>query len=229
MASQIYKNSVEEWEETLLQCPYLPSHQIRPARFGHHLVQCRNSLSKQPTSPYYHKLTDLVVCSFNSHHHIPKEKMKEHVKKCQGAVVVLKEQLAAGPSEIKSADDGISAITSGVDKIKYNDDDDDWDDEVRPAYNPAMKAVHLPMHMPAGLTPAERRNYKIAKRYGDVPIPEASPMPEPVKKPASNAKDSKQVPIKNRGIGRGSGGVPPGFPSNGGPSKGRGKGRGRQS
>ena len=30
-------------------------------RFGHHLLQCRKALSKQPTSPYYHKIDDLAV------------------------------------------------------------------------------------------------------------------------------------------------------------------------
>ena len=72
MASQNYRNTVQEWDEKLTQCPYYPSHQIRPARFGHHLIQCRKALSKQPTSPYYHKIDDLVVCKFNSHHHIPR-------------------------------------------------------------------------------------------------------------------------------------------------------------
>ena len=72
MASQNYRNTVQEWDEKLEQCPYYPSHQIRPARFGHHLIQCRKALSKQPTSPYYHKIDDLVVCKFNSHHHIPR-------------------------------------------------------------------------------------------------------------------------------------------------------------
>ena len=72
MASQNYRNTVQEWDERLEQCPYYPSHQIRPARFGHHLIQCRKALSKQPTSPYYHKIDDLVVCKFNSHHHIPR-------------------------------------------------------------------------------------------------------------------------------------------------------------
>ena len=33
MASQIYKNTTEEWSEKLLQCPYDPVHQIRPERF----------------------------------------------------------------------------------------------------------------------------------------------------------------------------------------------------
>ena len=61
MSSQNYRNGVQEWDEKLEQCPYYPSHQIRPTRFGHHLLQCRKALSKQPTSPYYHKIDDLVV------------------------------------------------------------------------------------------------------------------------------------------------------------------------
>ena len=61
MSSQNYRNGIQEWDEKLEQCPYYPSHQIRPTRFGHHLLQCRKALSKQPTSPYYHKIDDLVV------------------------------------------------------------------------------------------------------------------------------------------------------------------------
>ena len=61
MRSQNYRNGVQEWDEKLEQCPYYPSHQIRPTRFGHHLLQCRKALSKQPTSPYYHKIDDLAV------------------------------------------------------------------------------------------------------------------------------------------------------------------------
>jgi hypothetical protein len=64
MSSQNYRNGVQEWDEKLEQCPYYPSHQIRPTRFGHHLLQCRKALSKQPTSPYYHKIDDLVVSKY---------------------------------------------------------------------------------------------------------------------------------------------------------------------
>ena len=44
MSSQNYRNGVQEWDEKLAQCPYYPSHQIRPTRFGHHLLQCRSFL-----------------------------------------------------------------------------------------------------------------------------------------------------------------------------------------
>jgi len=165
MASQIYKNSVQEWDEKLLQCPYIPSHQIRPERMGYHLIQCRKALNKQPTSPYFHKIDDLVVCNFNSHHHIPKEKMKEHIKKCQGVVTVLKASTV--PQVPQNKDDGISSIMSGIEKITKasNDDEDDWDDdEFVPAYDPNVKAAKLPNLMPAGLTPSERRNWRFSKR-----------------------------------------------------------------
>jgi len=178
MASQNYRNTVQEWDEKLEQCPYFPSHQIRPARLGHHLIQCRKALSKQPTSPYYHKIDDLVVCKFNSQHHIPREKMAEHVKKCLGVVTVLKGGSSNGPKQFNNTSDGISNIRSGIERINtYADDDDDWDDDDSPAYDPSAKAAQLPMHLPAGLTPAERRNYRIAKRHGDILDFDGSPIP----------------------------------------------------
>ena len=207
MASQNYRNTVQEWEEKLLQCPYIPSHQIRPARLGHHLIQCRKALSKQPTSPYFHKIDDLVVCKFNSHHHIPREKMKDHIQKCQGSVTVLKE-LSSKPLKKEAVDDGISSITSGISKISAKSyDDDDWEEEAHPAYDPNVKAANLPMHMPAGLTPAERRNYRQAKRTGDVFYSNKD----------EDDWDEEAVPVAR--------GPPPGFnPSNA--SRGRGRGRG---
>ena len=169
MASQNYRNTVQEWDEKLEQCPYFPSHQIRPARLGHHLIQCRKALSKQPTSPYYHKIDDLVVCKFNSQHHIPKEKMAEHVKKCIGVITVLKGGPSNSPKQFDNGKDGISSIKSGLERMNtHDDDDDDWDDDNRIAYDPTAKAAALPMHLPAGLTPAERRNYRIAKRHDEI-------------------------------------------------------------
>ena len=152
MTSQNYKNTVQEWDEKLEQCPYVPSHQIRPTRLGHHLIQCRRSLSKQPTSPYYHKIDDLIVCNFNSQHHVPKDKMKDHVKKCQGVVTLLKmDQVRDTRAMFNNVDDGISNIMTGVERINNDDDEDDWDDDNHPAYDPSVKADQLPMlHMPTG-------------------------------------------------------------------------------
>ncbi len=196
--------TVQEWNEKLLNCPYDPDHHIRPERFGHHLIQCRKALSKRPTSPYFYKIDDLQVCPFNSHHHIPKAKMKEHTKKCQGTVAILKEQVVSNET-MKKQDDGISDICSGVEKIRATNEDDDWDSEDVPAYNPEVKAAELPMYLPRGLTPAERRNYRQAKRLGPVIATE----PEPIQAKASNSKPKKtddeweEVPMHKRGIGRG--------------------------
>ena len=166
MISQNYRNGVQEWDEKLEQCPYYPSHQIRPTRFGHHLLQCRKALSKQPTSPYYHKIDDLVVCKFNSFHHIPRGRMEEHIKKCQGSVTVLKEKPFV--PKIGTIDDGISNIMTGMDKLNaagFDDDEDDWDDDTIqvPAYDPSAR-VDKYCILPAGLTPAERRNFRMEKR-----------------------------------------------------------------
>ena len=92
--------------------------------------------------------------------------MGDHIKKCQGIVTVLKMPMNRGPEPFNKADDGISNIMTGVERINtHADDDDDWDDDYTPAYDPSAKAAQLPMHLPAGLTPAERRNYRINKRH----------------------------------------------------------------
>ena len=137
MARQI--KSVQEWDEKLLQCPYNPSHQVRPDRFGNHLVRCRESLSKQPTSPYYYKIDDYEVCKFNSLHHVPKREMSEHVKKCKDTVTVHKALEAMSDPTVEQKS-GISDIMSGVDFVNQDGDDDDWEDDQRPAYDPNIKA-----------------------------------------------------------------------------------------
>ena len=139
MSSQNYQNGVHEWDEKLEQCPYYPSHQIRPTRFGHHLLQCRKALSKQPTSLYYHKIDDLVVCNFNSFHHIPKRRMEEHIKK---HVTEIKEILKPSAPKVGTIDDGISNIMTGIEKLNAAENDDDWDDDTNkvPAYGPRAKA-----------------------------------------------------------------------------------------
>ena len=182
MSSQNYRNGVQEWDEKLAQCPYYPSHQIRPTRFGHHLLQCRSFLvSKLLTfrsallfmwqvrkckaleayfffvfgimlayfflshfvittfsevkicpkvfnRPEFHfsevyffqtwyfslnfKFCFFQVCKFNSFHHIPRGRMEEHIKKCQGSVTVLKEKPFV--PKVGTVDDGISNIMTGT-------------------------------------------------------------------------------------------------------------------
>ena len=52
------------------------------------------------------------VCRFNSFHHIPRGRMEEHIKKCQGSVTVLKEKPFV--PKVGTTDDGISNIMTGT-------------------------------------------------------------------------------------------------------------------
>ena len=59
-------------------------------------------------------------------------------------------------------------VTTGMDKLNaagFDDDEDDWDDDTIqvPAYDPSAKADKYCI-LPAGLTPAERRNFRMEKR-----------------------------------------------------------------
>ena len=91
MASQIYKNTTDDsWSEKLLQCPYDPVHQIRPERFSLHLIKCRKALENHPTSPYYHKIKEFVICRWNNKHHIPRAEIDKHEKECNDNLGAIK-------------------------------------------------------------------------------------------------------------------------------------------
>lgn len=201
MSSPRCRNTVQEWDEKLEQCPYNPSHQVRADRFGNHLVRCRESLSKQPTSPYYYKIDEYEICKFNSLHHLPKNKMKDHYKKCESSITVLK--AVAAMDHVYEKKSGISDIMSGVDFVNAggNADEDDWEDDAPvPAYDPTVKASQLPMHLPPGLTPAERRNHRMAKRQGLLDSYEPPAVEVPVgtnmtkKKPAGTGRGDSTKP-----------------------------------
>jgi hypothetical protein len=87
-----------------------------------------------------------------------KDELTKHEKECPNSLYALK--LMAEPPvkpPVKGAYNPISDINSGVARVM--DDDDNWsDDEV--AYDPSKKAEAAPMHLPQGLTPAERTNYR---------------------------------------------------------------------
>merc|ERR1719483_1073498 len=94
--------------------------------------------------------------------------MEEHIKKCQGSVTVLKEILKPFAPKVGTIDDGISNIMTGIEKLnaaENDDDEDDWDDDTKPvpAYDPSARADKYCI-LPAGLTPAERRNFRMDKR-----------------------------------------------------------------
>ena len=77
--------------------------------------------------------------------------MKDHVKKCESSVTVLKHKEAM--NQVFEQKSGISDIMSGVDFVNGHDDEDDWEDDAPvPAYDPTVKASQLPMHLPPGTT-----------------------------------------------------------------------------
>ena len=62
----------------------------------------------------------------------------------------------------------LDLVTTGMDKLNtagFDDDEDDWDDDTIqvPAYDPSARADKYCI-LPAGLTPAERRNFRMEKR-----------------------------------------------------------------
>jgi len=190
----------EEWQEELVQCPYDPVHQIRPARLGHHLVKCRASLERQPTSPYYPRLESTVICEYNVHHHVPRKDYREHLKTCTEHLATKRALDTLNTETIKIS--GISDIMSGVDKVmNHGNADDDWDDENYAPYDPSSKIADTPMMLPQGLTPAERRDYRIAKRQGEHHelTPKNTTRPDPKPKPVQTKPAAqKQKPVTNR-------------------------------
>ena len=135
-------------------------------RLGHHLVKCRAALQRATTSPYYSRLESTVICEFNSNHHIPRKDYKEHLKTCAENLATQKAINTLHTENVKIS--GISDIMSGVDKVQGgNDDWDDWEEDNYAPYDPTSKMAETPMILPQGLTPAERRDFRIAKRQGE--------------------------------------------------------------
>ena len=135
-------------------------------RLGHHLVKCRAALQRATTSPYYPRLESVVICEYNSNHHVPRQSYKEHLKTCAENLATQKAINTLHTENVKIS--GISDIMSGVDKVLGGgNDDDDWDDDNYAPYDPTSKMAATPMILPQGLTPAERRDFRIAKRQGE--------------------------------------------------------------
>ena len=104
-----------------------------------------------------------MICEFNSHHHVPKKEYREHLKTCAENLATQKAVQTLHTANVKIS--GISDIMSGVHLVGGGDDD--WDDDNYAAYDPTSKMAETPMILPQGLTPAERRDYRIAKRQGE--------------------------------------------------------------
>ena len=64
--TQTFCNTVPEFREDLVGCPYNVSHQLRPDR----LVICRKETLSPPTSPGYRRALGIKIYPYNSAHHI---------------------------------------------------------------------------------------------------------------------------------------------------------------
>jgi len=189
----------EIWQEELVECPYDPAHKIRPAKLGHHLVKCRTALELQTTSPYYPRLETTVICEYNVHHHVPRKDYHQHLKTCPEHLATKRAMETLNTETVQIS--GISDIMSGVDKVmNFGNDDDDWDDENFTPYDPSAKIASTPMILPQGLTPSQRRDYRIAKRQGEhhdlVPKNTTRPPPKPKSAQAKPTQQSKSVANK---------------------------------
>ena len=104
-------------------------------------------------------------------------------------------------------------------------DSDDWEDDNVPAYDPTQKALQNNI-LPQGLTPAQRAEYRVSRRQGDLPEfmkketdpwdqpdPRAPPQPlrqpqrqspRPVKQNAAAAGiENTEIPKNQNGTGKG--------------------------
>lgn len=138
--SQTFCNTRVEPEEELLQCPYDPVHRILPKRMQTHLIKCRKAILGQPTSPYYQRALDMVVCKFNSKHHVQKNELDAHHFKCPD-----KKEFFSNVATITDNDDPekvpgwMKLIDDSALKKQPNGDEEDWEDEWQQTYDPMEK------------------------------------------------------------------------------------------
>ena len=146
----------------LMQCPYDPVHRIIPKRMQNHLVKCKKSILLQPTSPYYQRAKDMVVCKFNSLHHVPKHELDRHHNMCPS-----KKEFFANVTQVSSSSEPekkpgwMNLVDDSALRRKPDPDEENWDDEWQETYDPMEKINSNPniMHNPQGLTQSQRRDY----------------------------------------------------------------------
>ena len=165
--SQTFCNTRVETEEELLQCPYDPVHRILPKRMQTHLIKCRKAILGQPTSPYYQLALNMVVCKFNSKHHVQKNQLDDHHFKCPDkkeffsnvATVVDTDGPEQAPGWMKLIDE--TAL-----KKKPLKDEETWENEWQQTYDPMEKINSNTdiIYNPQGLSKAKKRDYAINRR-----------------------------------------------------------------
>eukprot|EP00092_Neocalanus_flemingeri_P012160 GFUD01013111.1.p1 GENE.GFUD01013111.1~~GFUD01013111.1.p1 ORF type:complete len:219 (+),score=73.21 GFUD01013111.1:258-914(+) len=171
-STQTFHNTVTEFTEELVACPYNMAHQLRPARLVRHLVICRRESLSFTTNPAYKRALAIRICSYNSSHHIHRADMEHHLTLCSGAMQFRQEQEhMVKNSEVREQKPEIVkkkiAVTAAADS-----DDEDWDKEMEGlnlgTYNPMEKVVQENLLFNAkGMNKSGRQNIRSMQRLGD--------------------------------------------------------------
>ena len=165
--NQTFNNTRVEPEEELLQCPYDPVHRILPKRMQTHLIKCRKSVLAQPTSPYYQRALNMVVCKFNSKHHVQKDQLDAHHVKCPD-----KKEFFSNVAQVSSSNEPeklpgwMNLVDDSALKKKPAADEENWDDEWQETYDPMVKinANTNIIYNPQGLSKSKKRDYAHNRR-----------------------------------------------------------------
>lgn len=163
--TQTFCNTVPEFKEELVGCPYNISHQLRPDRLVRHLVICRKESLSSPTSPGYKRALGIKICPYNSAHHIHRADMEHHLTLCASALQFKQELVVPGKEHIKLT--VVHHTTAAADS-----DEEDWDKEMKGlnlgTYNPMEKVVKENLPVNAHLmNKSERRDLRSMQRLGD--------------------------------------------------------------
>jgi len=162
--SQTFCNTVPEFREELVGCPYNISHQLRPDRLVRHLVICRKETLSSPTSPGYKRALGIKICPYNSAHHIHRADMEHHLTLCASALQ-FKQELVVPDKEHEKPP---AEHTPGA----ADSDEEDWDREMKGlnlgTYNPMEKVVKENLPVNAHLmNKSGRRDLRSMQRLGD--------------------------------------------------------------
>ena len=165
--NQTFNNTRTEPDEELMQCPYDPVHRILPKRMQTHLVKCKRAVLGQPTSPYYQRAKNMVVCKFNTLHHVQKEQLEAHHAKCPS-----KKEFFSNTTQVSSSGEPeklpgwMKLVDDSVLKKTPSPDEENWEDECQETYDPMEKINSNPdiIFNPQGLSKAQKRDYAHSRR-----------------------------------------------------------------
>uniref|UniRef100_A0A6M2DFY2 Putative product n=1 Tax=Xenopsylla cheopis TaxID=163159 RepID=A0A6M2DFY2_XENCH len=140
--ARLNEPTLESGEE-LVSCPYDPLHRLRPKRMTVHLKKCA----------VQHPELKFAICSLNFSHHVPEEKLEEHMKNCPDRYKI--------DSFIYTAAD-VKKIPA---PILVEAPMESWDDDDHPSYNPMKANENNPVLLCLkGASRSERRNFQSQQR-----------------------------------------------------------------